>query len=54
MFCILIATPPPLDDAADVEAELLEPVDPPLSFPPPQPAAARATRAHSRSSIRLM
>jgi hypothetical protein len=53
MFCIVMATPPPLEDEEDVDAGALE-LEPPLSWPPPHPAAARATTAHRASSIRLM
>jgi hypothetical protein len=56
MFCILIVTPPPDDEAAGVEVDALE-LDPllvELLLEPPQPAAARATTAQSASRIRLM
>jgi hypothetical protein len=59
MFCILIATAPPDDEAAGVDDEaagvlelaalLVE-----LSLELPQPAAARATIAQSESRILLM
>jgi hypothetical protein len=54
MFCILIATPPPDDEAAPVDALELEPllVEPLLELP--QPAAASATTAQSASRIRVM
>jgi hypothetical protein len=55
MFCILIATPPPLDDAAGVEAEPeLDPLLVELLLELPQPAAASATTAQSAGRIRLM
>jgi hypothetical protein len=56
MFCILIATPPPDDDAAGVDVEPLE-LDPllvELLLELPQPAAASATTAQSAGTIRLM
>jgi hypothetical protein len=59
MFCILIATPPPEDEAAGVDDEaagVLELdallVELPLELP--QPAAARATIAQSASRILLI
>jgi hypothetical protein len=56
MFCILIATPPPEDEAAavDVEAPELDPLLVELLLELPQPAAANATTAQSASRIRLM
>jgi hypothetical protein len=55
MFAILMATAPPLEDEDDVAAGLE--LDPllleELEFPP-QPAAARATRAQSRSRVLFM
>jgi hypothetical protein len=56
MFCILIATPPPDDEAAgvDVDALELEPLLVELLLELPQPAAASATIVQSASRIRLM
>jgi hypothetical protein len=58
MFCILIVTPPPDDEAAavdvDVEALELDPLLVELLLELPQPAAASATTAQSASTIRLM
>jgi hypothetical protein len=56
MFCILIVTAPPDDEAAAVDAGALE-LDPllvELLLDPPQPAAASATTAQSASRIRVM
>jgi hypothetical protein len=56
MFAILMATAPPPEDEDDDVAAGLE-LDPllleELEFPP-QPAAARATRAQSRSRVLFM
>jgi hypothetical protein len=56
MFCILIVTPPPDDEAAavDVEALELDALVVELLLELPQPAAASATTAQSASRIRLM
>jgi hypothetical protein len=56
MFCILIVTPPPDDEAAavDVDALELDPLLVELLLELPQPAAASATTAQSASRIRVM
>jgi hypothetical protein len=54
MLAILIATAPPDDEAAAVDALELDPLLVELLLELPQPAAASATTAQSASRIRLM